>query len=40
MTSDTQWRKVRSRLGAWIALSRLPFHTVGVLPFTLGGLPK
>ncbi len=26
------------KLRAWIALSRLPFHTVGVLPFTLGGV--
>lgn len=24
------------RLKAWLALSRLPFHSVGVLPFTLG----
>jgi 1,4-dihydroxy-2-naphthoate octaprenyltransferase len=25
-------------LRAWLELSRLPFHTVGVLPFALGGL--
>ena len=26
------------RLSAWLALSRPPFHSVGVLPFILGGL--
>jgi len=26
----------RERLAAWLALFRLPFHTVGVLPFVLG----
>jgi 1,4-dihydroxy-2-naphthoate octaprenyltransferase len=26
------------RLSAWLALSRLPFHSVGVLPFVLGGV--
>jgi 1,4-dihydroxy-2-naphthoate octaprenyltransferase len=25
-------------LSAWLALSRLPFHSVGVLPFVLGGV--
>jgi len=27
---------MRQRLGAWLALSRPPFHSVGVLPFVLG----
>jgi len=26
------------KLSAWLALSRLPFHSVGVLPFILGGV--
>jgi 1,4-dihydroxy-2-naphthoate octaprenyltransferase len=26
------------KLSAWLALSRLPFHSVGVLPFVLGGV--
>jgi len=26
------------KVKAWLALSRLPFHSVGVLPFVLGGL--
>jgi 1,4-dihydroxy-2-naphthoate octaprenyltransferase len=26
------------KLAAWLALSRLPFHSVGVLPFILGGV--
>jgi 1,4-dihydroxy-2-naphthoate octaprenyltransferase len=30
--------KITQRLGAWLALSRLPFHSVGVLPFILGGV--
>jgi 1,4-dihydroxy-2-naphthoate octaprenyltransferase len=29
---------VDSKLSAWLALSRPPFHSVGVLPFVLGGL--
>ena len=29
---------VGKKLRAWLALSRLPFHTVGVLPFILGGV--
>ncbi len=29
-------RRVRERLSTWLALSRAPFHTVGVLPFLLG----
>ena len=29
---------MRHRLGAWIALSRPPFHTVGLLPFVLGNV--
>ena len=36
------WKSSKSRptgkLRAWLALSRLPFHTVGVLPFVLGGV--
>jgi 1,4-dihydroxy-2-naphthoate octaprenyltransferase len=28
----------RSRIGAWLALARLPFHSVGVLPFILGNV--
>ena len=28
----------RSKLSAWLALSRVPFHSVGVLPFVLGGV--
>ena len=28
--------KIKTGVGAWLALSRLPFHTVGVLPFILG----
>ncbi|MEM2110140.1 MAG: prenyltransferase [Candidatus Odinarchaeota archaeon] len=30
--------KKTDKLRAWVALSRLPFHTVGVLPFILGGV--
>jgi 1,4-dihydroxy-2-naphthoate octaprenyltransferase len=30
--------KISEKLSAWVALSRLPFHTVGVLPFILGGV--
>ena len=30
--------RLKQRLGAWLALSRLPFHSVGVLPFILGGI--
>ena len=29
---------IRRTLSAWLQLSRLPFHTVGVLPFVLGGV--
>jgi 1,4-dihydroxy-2-naphthoate octaprenyltransferase len=29
---------IGKRLSAWLALSRLPFHSVGVLPFVLGGV--
>ncbi len=29
---------VRDTMGAWFALSRPPFHSVGVLPFILGGV--
>jgi 1,4-dihydroxy-2-naphthoate octaprenyltransferase len=29
---------LREKLSAWLALSRPPFHTVGVLPFILGGV--
>jgi 1,4-dihydroxy-2-naphthoate octaprenyltransferase len=29
---------VAKRLSAWVALSRPPFHSVGVLPFVLGGV--
>jgi 1,4-dihydroxy-2-naphthoate octaprenyltransferase len=29
---------IGKRLSAWLALSRPPFHSVGVLPFILGGL--
>jgi len=29
---------IGKKLSAWLALSRLPFHTVGVLPFILGGV--
>ena len=29
---------MREKLSAWLALSRLPFHSVGVLPFILGGV--
>ena len=29
---------VRDKTGAWFALSRPPFHSVGVLPFILGGV--
>jgi 1,4-dihydroxy-2-naphthoate octaprenyltransferase len=28
----------KKRIRAWLALSRLPFHTVGVLPFVLGAV--
>jgi len=28
----------QSKVSAWLALSRLPFHTVGVLPFVLGAM--
>ena len=31
-------RGVGERLSAWVALSRPPFHSVGVLPFVLGGV--
>ena len=30
--------RIGKRLSAWIALSRPPFHSVGVLPFVLGGV--
>lgn len=30
--------KVTQRLGAWLSLSRPPFHSVGILPFILGGV--
>ncbi|WEU39758.1 MAG: prenyltransferase [Candidatus Odinarchaeum yellowstonii] len=30
--------KKTDKFRAWVALSRLPFHTVGVLPFILGGV--
>jgi 1,4-dihydroxy-2-naphthoate octaprenyltransferase len=29
---------ISEKLSAWLALSRLPFHSVGVLPFILGGV--
>jgi 1,4-dihydroxy-2-naphthoate octaprenyltransferase len=29
---------VKEKLSTWLALSRLPFHTVGLLPFVLGGV--
>ena len=29
---------VGKKLSAWLALSRMPFHSVGVLPFILGGV--
>lgn len=29
---------ISEKLSAWLALSRLPFHSVGVLPFVLGGV--
>ena len=29
---------IGEKLSAWVALSRLPFHSVGVLPFILGGV--
>jgi 1,4-dihydroxy-2-naphthoate octaprenyltransferase len=29
---------ISGKLSAWLALSRLPFHSVGVLPFVLGGV--
>jgi 1,4-dihydroxy-2-naphthoate octaprenyltransferase len=29
---------ISEKLSAWVALSRLPFHSVGVLPFILGGV--
>jgi 1,4-dihydroxy-2-naphthoate octaprenyltransferase len=29
---------IGEKLGAWLALSRPPFHSVGVLPFILGGV--
>jgi 1,4-dihydroxy-2-naphthoate octaprenyltransferase len=29
---------ISKRLSAWLALSRPPFHSVGVLPFVLGGV--
>jgi 1,4-dihydroxy-2-naphthoate octaprenyltransferase len=29
---------IGEKLSAWLALSRLPFHSVGVLPFILGGV--
>jgi 1,4-dihydroxy-2-naphthoate octaprenyltransferase len=29
---------MREKIGAWLALSRLPFHLVGVLPFILGSV--
>jgi 1,4-dihydroxy-2-naphthoate octaprenyltransferase len=28
--------RLGEKLSAWLALSRLPFHSVGVLPFILG----
>jgi 1,4-dihydroxy-2-naphthoate octaprenyltransferase len=37
MTS-VQAVNVRDKSKAWITLARLPFHTVGVLPFTLGAV--
>jgi len=30
--------KLNQQMGAWLALSRLPFHSVGILPFILGGI--
>lgn len=30
--------RLNQQIGAWLALSRLPFHSVGVLPFVLGGI--
>jgi 4-hydroxybenzoate polyprenyltransferase len=30
--------RISEKLSAWVALSRLPFHSVGVLPFILGGV--
>ena len=30
--------KLKQRIGAWMALSRLPFHSVGILPFVLGSI--
>lgn len=29
---------MRTKLSAWLALSRLPFHSVGVLPYALGAV--
>ena len=29
---------IGTKLSAWLALSRLPFHSVGMLPFILGGV--
>jgi 1,4-dihydroxy-2-naphthoate octaprenyltransferase len=29
---------ISEKLSAWVALSRLPFHSVGVMPFILGGV--
>jgi 1,4-dihydroxy-2-naphthoate octaprenyltransferase len=29
---------IGEKLSAWVALSRLPFHSVGVMPFILGGV--
>ncbi len=31
-------KQMIAKLGAWFALSRPPFHSVGVLPFILGGV--
>jgi 1,4-dihydroxy-2-naphthoate octaprenyltransferase len=36
MLGEEHMSVVGKRLSAWLALSRLPFHSVGVLPFTLG----
>jgi 1,4-dihydroxy-2-naphthoate octaprenyltransferase len=30
--------RMSEKLSAWVALSRLPFHSVGVMPFVLGGV--
>lgn len=36
--SKTALRICASKLKAWLAVSRLPFHTVGVFPFVLGAV--